>query len=129
MNAKRSGPLAAALAAAAALAWSGCATAPGMSQRRALADPDVFVARDVESRLREDPMMQSAMIRAVASGGRIVLQGTVRDLSEERRAIAIAEGTAGVREVVSRLFVFEGGGPAGPDSWGPSPRTRQTPIR
>jgi hypothetical protein len=54
-------------------------------------------------RLRWDNSLASAQIRVAASAGAIELTGAVRDLAQRRRAVELAESTAGVEKVTDAL--------------------------
>ncbi len=54
-------------------------------------------------RLRWDNSLAGTQIRVTASAGVVELNGTVRDLAQRRRAVELAETTAGVEKVTDAL--------------------------
>jgi hypothetical protein len=62
----------------------------------------------VAARLRWDKGLAGLPIEVHATGGTTVeLKGTVRDLTQRRRAVELAESTAGVEKVSDQLQVSE----------------------
>lgn len=59
----------------------------------------------VSARLQWDKTLADAAIQVRASSGVVELRGTVRDINQRRRAVELAETTAGVEKVVDRLEV------------------------
>jgi osmotically-inducible protein OsmY len=57
----------------------------------------------VSTRLRWDSMLADTPIDVEASGGIVTLSGTVANLEQRRRAVALAESTVGVEKVVDLL--------------------------
>jgi osmotically-inducible protein OsmY len=78
--------------------------ASGWQSVRANVD-DVAVDARVSARLSWDKSLVGVPIQVHASGGRVELHGTVPGLPQRRRAIELAESTAGVSEVVDALQV------------------------
>lgn len=57
----------------------------------------------VRQRLKGDKLLAVQAIEVRAEGGRVELTGRVQDLAQRRRAVELAESTAGVEGVVDRL--------------------------
>jgi hypothetical protein len=68
----------------------------------ALPQPSGLEGR-VRQRLRDDKLLAVQAIEVRADGGRVELTGRVQDLAQRRRAVELAESTAGVEGVVDRL--------------------------
>lgn len=88
---------------------AGTASVPGplVSGWQALsADLDRF-ALDVRvgARIRWDKSLASADVHVHAQGGAVELTGTARDLDQRRRAVELAESTAGVDKVTDLIEV------------------------
>ncbi len=66
---------------------------------------EVAVDARVSSRLNWDKTLAGVPIQVHATGGRVELQGTVPSLNHRRRAVELAETTAGVTEVSDALQV------------------------
>ena len=69
---------------------------------------DDVIFRAVQLRLLEDRKLRDRAVRAEVEGGVVTLTGRVRTREEAERAMEVARQTPGVRDVVSRLEVFEG---------------------
>lgn len=69
---------------------------------------DDVIFRAVQLRLLEDRRLRNRAVRAEVDGGIVTLTGRVRTREEAERALEIARQTPGVRDVTSRLEVFEG---------------------
>src|SRR5437868_14702444 len=65
----------------------------------------VAVDARVSARLRWDKILSNEKIQVQATGGVIELKGTVRDLTQRRRAVELAESTVGAEQVVDLLEV------------------------
>jgi hypothetical protein len=61
----------------------------------------------VAARLRWDKDLAGASVSVQASGGAVELKGTVRDLTQRRRAVDLAERTVGVEKVTDALRITE----------------------
>src|SRR5262245_49776364 len=72
----------------------------------AVADHAGVEAR-VAARLRWDKGLAGSAIKVQASGGTVELKGTVRSLAQRRRAVDLAESTAGAEQVSDDLQVSE----------------------
>jgi hypothetical protein len=59
----------------------------------------------VAARLRWDKGLAEASVSVQASGGAVELKGTVRDLTQRRRAVELAESTSGVEKVTDSLRI------------------------
>lgn len=66
---------------------------------------DVEIARYIKERFERDKHIFSPELRVIATNGRVTVSGTVATLGEERRALALAEETRGVNEVVDEIKV------------------------
>jgi hypothetical protein len=65
---------------------------------------EVTLDARVSSRLLWDKSLADARIEVrLAPGGGVELRGTVKDLDQRRRAVALAEGTVGVEKVEDHL--------------------------
>jgi osmotically-inducible protein OsmY len=64
---------------------------------------DTGIDARVECRLRWDKELADTRIQVEADKGVVTLKGTVENLSQRQRAIALAESTAGVEKVVDEL--------------------------
>ena len=64
---------------------------------------ETSLAARVFNRLRWDKNLADTQIQVSAKGAVIELKGTVQDLDQRRRAVEIAESTAGVEKVVDAL--------------------------
>jgi hypothetical protein len=69
------------------------------------AKPEETLDVRVSLRLRWDQVLAETPIQVKASDGVVELKGTLRDLSQRRRAVELAESTAGVQKVVDLLEV------------------------
>jgi hypothetical protein len=68
---------------------------------------DVGLGARVWARLRWDKALAELPIQVQAAGATIDLKGTVRDLTQRRRAVELAESTTGVEKVNDQLQVAE----------------------
>ena len=68
---------------------------------------DVALDARVMARLRWDKTLADAQIQVSASGGTVELKGTVNHLEQRRRAVELAESTAGVEQVSDLLVIGE----------------------
>jgi osmotically-inducible protein OsmY len=59
----------------------------------------------VSARLKWDKSLAAEQIRVQANGAVIELSGTVKDLTQHRRAVELAESTVGAEQVVDLLEV------------------------
>ncbi len=59
----------------------------------------------VSARLKWDKSLSGEQIRVQATGAVIELSGTVKDLTQHRRAVELAESTVGAEQVVDLLEV------------------------
>ena len=89
------------LAAAALLAFSGCAALQGQDLSN---DPtsDDGITSIANSRLNSDPMTARATLSVTVESGLATLYGTVPNEVTRQRAIQILEGTEGVFDVLDR---------------------------
>jgi len=78
--------------------------ANGLQVMRADLD-EVGLDSRVAARLRWDKTLADAAIQVRARGSAIELSGRVADLSQRRRAVELAESTAGVDKVKDELIV------------------------
>jgi hypothetical protein len=78
-----------------ASSWQGCGSSgdeSGLKHR-------------VQERLKWDSHLQGAEIEVNASGSTVGLKGNVRDLTQRRRAVELAETTVGVEKVNDELHM------------------------
>ena len=66
---------------------------------------DVTLDTHVAARLRWDKALMNDKIEVTAADGAVELKGKVADLTQRRRAVEIAQSTAGVNEVRDSLEV------------------------
>lgn len=71
---------------------------------------DTLVFRSVQKRLLEDQALEAVAVRAAVEGGVVTLSGRVPSRDLQERAVRIAEETAGVVDVVSRIEVADASG-------------------
>jgi osmotically-inducible protein OsmY len=57
----------------------------------------------VSARIRWDKSLSSETIRVQANGPVVELHGTVKDLTQHRRAVELAESTVGIEQVIDLL--------------------------
>ena len=89
------------LAAAAMLAFSGCASLEGLGLA-AEDTSDEGVAAEAASRLNGDSMTASATLSVVVENGMATLYGTVPNEMTRQRAIQILKDTPGIFDVLDR---------------------------
>lgn len=75
----------------------------GRDIANAAADPGVTAA--VKTKLLADPMVRGLKTDVDTRGGVVTLSGTVRNAAERERAVAVARGTEGVKDVVDKLVI------------------------
>jgi osmotically-inducible protein OsmY len=81
---------------------AGCMTPPDDA---GLTDSDRQLARDIVSRLAQDPVTAGLSFGVEAANGVVTLEGTVPTEEARLRALAIARGTSDeVLDVVDRLY-------------------------
>ena len=93
------------LAAAAMLAFSGCASLDGLG----LGDDDTSddgIAATAASRLNGDSMTASATLSVAVENGMATLYGTVPNEMTRQRAIQILKDTPGIFDVLDRTRKF-----------------------
>jgi osmotically-inducible protein OsmY len=78
-----------------------------MSRRTEEAVDDSLLANKVKMALYADKQVSGRQIAVEASQGVIQLSGAVSSLSEAQRAVQLAQGVKGVKEVRNRLTVKE----------------------
>jgi hypothetical protein len=66
---------------------------------------DMALDTRVSARLLWDKEMEGSHVQVQASDGEIILQGTVRDLVQKKRATLLSETTVGVDKVTDNLEV------------------------
>jgi hyperosmotically inducible periplasmic protein len=69
------------------------------------ATADAGVTAIVKTRLLADTMVRGLKIDVDTRGGVVTLSGTVRTATERERAVALARGTEGVKDVVDKLVI------------------------
>jgi hyperosmotically inducible protein len=92
-----------AVVAAACGSSSGGISMQGSSGMGALDDPTI-TAR-VKTVLLNDTQISATKIDVTTSGGIVTISGSVRSAAEEARAIELARGVTGVRDVKSALQI------------------------
>jgi osmotically-inducible protein OsmY len=68
---------------------------------------EVALDARVSARLRWDKQLSGATIKVSADGGTVELQGKGLTLEQRRRAVELAESTAGVEKVTDKLETSE----------------------
>jgi|WetSurMetagenome_2_1015567.scaffolds.fasta_scaffold148399_2 hyperosmotically inducible periplasmic protein len=66
---------------------------------------DATISTRVRTALLNDPQVGALRIDVASSGGVVTLTGTARSRDEEQRAVTLARGVDGVRDVRSELKV------------------------
>jgi hyperosmotically inducible periplasmic protein len=66
---------------------------------------DATISTRVRTALLNDPQVGALRIDVASSGGVVTLTGTARSRNEEQRAVALARGVDGVKDVRSELKV------------------------
>lgn len=69
------------------------------------ATADAGVTAAVKTKLLADTMVRGLKIDVDTRGGVVTLSGTVRSAAERERAVAVARGTEGVKDVVDKLVI------------------------
>ena len=69
------------------------------------ATADAGVTAVVKTKLLADTMVRGLKIDVDTRGGVVTLSGTVRSAAERERAVAVARGTDGVKDVVDKLAI------------------------
>ena len=81
----------------------GAATRPGSASMGAMDDPTI-TAR-VKTVLLNDTQISATKIDVTTAAGIVTISGSVRSSAEEARALELARGVTGVREVKSALQI------------------------
>jgi osmotically-inducible protein OsmY len=89
------------------LQTAGRGAAGQLTPRLEAARADPTLATRVACRLRWDQLLAGAAIEVSAAEGRVELTGTVADEAHRRRAVELAETTAGVEQVIDSLMTAE----------------------
>jgi hyperosmotically inducible protein len=66
---------------------------------------DATITARVKTVLLNDPQISATKIDVTTTGGIVTISGSVRSAAEEARAIELARGVTGVREVKSALQI------------------------
>jgi hyperosmotically inducible protein len=66
---------------------------------------DATLTTMIRAKYFVDPMVKASAVDVSARGGVVTLQGTVADDAARKQAIAIAQNTSGVGQVIDRLTV------------------------
>jgi hypothetical protein len=69
---------------------------------------DAEIAQEVREELRQEPELQGAAIDVTAVDGHVTLTGTVSSPDARGQAERVADGVAGVKEVLNTLEVAAG---------------------
>ncbi len=88
----------------ATLAWSACAPHHVSPQGTAAYD-DATITTRVKTALLNDPQIAAQKIDVSTTQGVVTLSGTARNRSDEQKAIQVARGVPGVKDVKSTLQV------------------------
>jgi hyperosmotically inducible protein len=84
----------------------GCATTSGRESTGESSD-DAAISAKVKSSFVTDPLVGASAINVVTARGVVYLSGSVRSEQERAQAIRLAQGVAGVREIVVRDLVVQ----------------------
>jgi hyperosmotically inducible protein len=88
---------------------AGCSTAPAQQPTAEAIDDGVVTAK-VKAKLIEDPVTKAHQISVETFKGNVQLSGFVETEQARSRALQLAKGTAGVRNVKDALEVRRGTG-------------------
>jgi len=95
-------PIVLAISLCAACASGGTSTARSTS---IAAPDDATITASVKTVLLNDPQVNATRIDVSSANGVVTMSGTVRSKAEEERAIQLARGVRGVKDVKSELKV------------------------
>jgi osmotically-inducible protein OsmY len=84
----------------------GCATTPGRESSGELADDSAITAK-VQSSFVADPLVSASAISVATTRGVVHLSGSVGNEQTRHRAIQIAQGVAGVKEIIVRNLIVQ----------------------
>jgi len=84
------------------------AAAPSGAPAATAATSDQSLQNGVAAALKSEPKLGGVAISVAANNGEVVLSGTVKDQSQADRAMRLAKGVAGVKNVTSSLTVVAG---------------------
>jgi len=84
----------------------GCATTSSRESTGEFVD-DAAITTKVKSSFVADPRVSASAISVETTRGVVHLTGTVKSEEERQRAIQLAQGVAGVREIVVRNLVVQ----------------------
>jgi hyperosmotically inducible periplasmic protein len=97
-------PLAAAIAAAAVLAVSGCAVSRGQETVGAYID-DATITTQVKARFFDNKQVAGSSISVETLNGAVMLSGFAKTMTEKSTAEQIARGVNGVKEVKNQIAI------------------------
>lgn len=86
---------------------------------------DEIITETIRTKVANDPHVSSSILIVLTQHGVVTLTGVVQTISEKEAVEAIAQDTAGVREVHSRITIEPQGGFASPEY---SPGLQQPPL-
>jgi hypothetical protein len=92
-----------------AKAWPNFRPPPGTDRPKPEPGAEPSLEERVSARLRWDKGLAETPIAVSVSDGKIELKGKLKDEAQRRRAVELAEATAGVGEVVDSLEVQQPG--------------------
>jgi osmotically-inducible protein OsmY len=84
----------------------GCATTPSRQSSGELTDDSAITAK-VQSSFVADPLVSASAINVATTHGVVHLSGTVGNEQTRHRAIQLAQGVAGVKEIIVRNLVVQ----------------------
>lgn len=87
------------------LAAAGCSTTRRVSPAAAKAYDDATISTRVKTALLNDPEVGALRIEVRTEQGVVTLSGTARNQAESQRAVQLARGVPGVKDVRSELKV------------------------
>ena len=88
----------------ACLSGAGCASLSSSTGVEEVALSDADISHEIQNRLRDDLVTTRQTFGVSVSGGVVTLTGSVKNAQVRARAINIAEGSPGVREVIDRMY-------------------------
>jgi len=90
-----------------ALMLVGCATTPGRESSTGVLTDDTAITAKVQSSFVADPLVSASAIGVATTRGVVHLSGTVGNEQTRHRAIQIAQGVAGVKEIIVRNLIVQ----------------------
>jgi BON domain-containing protein len=89
---------------------------------------DETIAQDVQSKLTNDPVTKDSAVSVTAKDGKVILRGSVKDQSAQKRVEQIAHDEPGATGVDDETAVMSGGAAAAVDQAANTPTPTQAPT-